>query len=215
MKLHPITIYCIACLGLLASCTEQARELPILGRREAVTKTVNGETVTDTVYHRIPAFSFTNQDSLTVTEQTFANKIYVADFFFTTCPSVCPRMQEQLSRVYRVFKDNPKVMYLSHTIDPEFDSVARLKDYARLLDADSTKWHFVTGPKEVVHQMAQKHYMVSAYEDENADGGFMHSALLVLVDEDRHIRGMYNGLEKESVDKLIADLRLLLREKSS
>ncbi len=202
--------------GLLFSCSQTdatQNALPILGERETVEKVVNGKTVTDTVYHQIPDFSFVNQDSQQVTSKTLAGKIYVTDFFFTTCPSICPKMKSQLLRVYENFKNNDQVVLLSHTIDPEHDSVTVLRDYAERLGVSSSKWQFVTGPKDSIYAIAAK-YMVTAAEDENEPGGFVHSGAFILVDTNRHVRGIYDGTKPEQVDKLLQDIPLLLAEKS-
>jgi protein SCO1 len=192
--------------------TENA--LPIYGERDTVERTVNGKTVVDTIYHEIPEFAFVNQDSQQVTNQTFAGKIYVSDFFFTTCPTICPKMKSQMLRVYDKFKDNPNVMLLSHTIDPQHDSVAVLNEYAQRLGVKADKWHFVTGDKDNIYDVAQK-YLVSAMEDKQEAGGFVHSGAFVLVDENRHIRGVYDGTDPEQVDRLLNDIPVLLKEKKN
>ncbi len=186
--------------------------MPILGEREAVEKEVNGQTVVDTVYHQVPDFAFVNQDSQQVTQQTVAGKIYVTDFFFTSCPSICPKMKSQMLRVYEKFKDNPDVLLLSHSIDPEHDTVAVLKDYAERLSVESNKWHFLTGEKDSIYDMASN-YLVAAQQDGEAEGGFTHGGHFILVDGQRRIRGVYDGTEEASVDQLIRDIPLLLNEK--
>ncbi|WP_317046489.1 SCO family protein [Adhaeribacter arboris] len=186
--------------------------MPILGEREAVQKVVDGKTLTDTIYHQIPDFSFIDQDSQQVTSQTLAGKIYVSDFFFTTCPTICPKMKSQLLRVNEKFKNNDQVVLLSHTIDPQHDSVAVLRDYAERLGVNSAKWHFVTGAKDSIYSLAAQ-YMVSAAEDENEAGGFVHSGAFILVDPNRHVRGIYDGTNPEQVDQLMKDIPVLLAEK--
>lgn len=176
-----------------------------------VRKQVNGKTITDTVYARVPGFAFINQDSQVVTRQTFAGKIYVTDFFFTTCPTICPKMKSQMLRVYEKFKDQPRVMLLSHSIDPAHDTVAVLRDYARRLQVSSNKWHFVTGDKDAIYGMAMK-YLVTAMEDREEPGGFTHSGHFVLVDENQHIRGIYEGTEAASIDQMLLDIDFLLKE---
>ncbi len=202
-------------LLLLAACqpndTEQGK-LPVLGQHEYVQKTVNKQTVTDTVYHKVADFSFVDQDSAVVTNDTFKGKVYVTDFFFTSCPTICPVMKKEMLRVYDTFKDNDEVVFLSHTIDPTYDTVALLHDYAERLGVSSSKWHFVTGDKEAIYDMALKSYMVTAMEDKNAEGGFIHSGAFMLVDEDRRVRGVYDGTVKEQVDVLINDIGRLLKE---
>ena len=198
---------------IISGCSEPGNtKLPILGRKSIQERIVNGTVKTDTIYHRIDDFKFTNQDSLEVTNSTFENKIYVADFFFTTCPTICPIMKTQMLRVYERFKDNEGVLFLSHTIDPEYDTVALLHDFAERLGVSSKKWHFVTGQKEYIYEIGQNSYMVTAMEDENEPGGYLHSGAFILVDPDRHIRGLYDGTKEDQVDRLISDIPKLLSE---
>ena len=198
-------------LLLLASCQSTDR-LPILGQKELITRTVNGKTVTDSVEHSIPDFQFVSQDGDTVSARTMAGKIYVADFFFTTCPTICPKMKTQLKRVYDRFKGNPNVMLLSHTIDPTHDSVAVLREFAQSLGVEGKQWLFVTGDKEKIYDIGQNSYMVSAAEDASAPGGVVHSGAFILVDTKKHIRGIYDGTTAEGVDKLMADMDKVLAE---
>ena len=182
--------------------TEETSELRILGPREV-------GPAGDTLYHRIEDFAFVDQDSNLVTEETVADKIYVADFFFTTCPSICPKMSQQMVRLHDEFLADSNVVLLSHTLDPEYDSVAVLKRYADGLGVKSDKWHLVTGAEDSIYHMALKNYMVSAMQDEDAPGGVMHSGAFVLVDRDRHIRGYYDGTQPVEVDRLMKDVRRL------
>lgn len=183
--------------------------LPYFGSREAVTKTVNGKVITDTIYHSIAPFRFLNQDGDTITEKKFEDRIYVADFFFTTCQSICPKMAVNLALVQEKFKDNDSVLILSHTVNPQHDSASVLKAYAQLVHADLKKWTFVTGPKQSVYDMAIKSYLLPAGEDAQAEGGFLHSEQLILVDKGKHIRGIYDGTSLPDVNKLIDDIKLL------
>ena len=194
-------------------CSEpNNKKLPILGRKSIQERTVNGTVKIDTIYHRIDDFKFTNQDSMEVTNNTFKNKIYVADFFFTTCPTICPIMKTQMLRVYEQFKYNDGILFLSHTIDPDYDTVALLHDFAERLGVSSKKWHFVTGQKEYIYEVGQNSYMVTAMEDENEPGGYLHSGAFILVDPDRHIRGLYDGTKEDQVDRLISDIPKFLSE---
>lgn len=194
-----------------SGCSRQDDRLPIYGEREAVTKVVDGQTVTDTVYHQIPDFAFTNQDGATITARNFDGKIYVTDFFFTTCPTICPKMKTQMKRVYDRYKGNPDVMILSHTIDPRNDTPAVLKEFAQGLGVTGNQWQFVTGDKEKLFAHG-KNYMVVAQEDKEAPGGLLHSGHFVLVDKEKHVRGMYDGTTEEGVDKLMNDMDKLLAE---
>lgn len=193
-------------MSLLTSCEDQNRHLPILGNKEVA----NNEE--DTIYHTIPYFSFIDQDSIIVTPKTFENKIYVADFFFTSCTTICPIMKTEMKKVYDKFKGNEKVLFLSHTIDPGHDSIPVLKSYANSLGVDNTQWHFVTGDREKIFDLAEKHFMISAQEDASAPGGAVHSGAFILLDQKRRIRGYYDGTNKQDVNQLISDIPFLLKE---
>jgi protein SCO1/2 len=195
--------------------TSADHQLPILGRVDYVEKRVDDKIVIDTVYHQVADFQFVDQDSTLITPETFENKIYVTDFFFTSCPTICPVMKKQMLRIYEAFEDNNEVALLSHTIDPEYDTVALLHEYAQRLGVKSDKWHFVTGEKDAIYEVAQKSYMVTADEDSNAPGGFIHSGAFILVDKDRRIRGIYDGTKPEEVDQLMQDMRRLLQAYSN
>ncbi|GAA4425398.1 SCO family protein [Pontibacter saemangeumensis] len=202
--------------GLASGCSESGangKTLPILGEREAVERELNGKTVVDTLYHQIPDFAFVDQDSQQVTQQTVEGKIYVTDFFFTSCPSICPKMKSQMLRVYEKFEDNPDLLLLSHSIDPQHDTVAVLKDYAERLGVKAEKWHFLTGEKDSIYDIAMKYLVAVQEEGDAASGGFTHGGHFVLVDGQRRIRGVYDGTKEASVDQLIQDIPLLLNEK--
>ena len=205
-----ITIGCL--FFLIGACKEVKSnfELPILGRNKIINKKVNGILIKDTIPHRIADFAFVNQDGDIVTNSSFKNKIYVADFFFINCPSICPEMSKQMFRIYEKFLKNDQVSLLSHTIDPEYDTVAALANYARLLGVNSEKWQFVTGDKEQIYDIGETSYMVVANENENAPGGFIHSGAFLLIDKERQIRGVYDGTVASQVDLLIKDINKLL-----
>lgn len=160
----------------------------------------------------IPAFSFTNQNGQIIDNQTFKDKIYVADFFFTSCPTICPKVKAQMKRIYDRFANEPRLALLSHTIDPKRDSVGRLKTYSEKLGVkDANRWHFVTGNKDSIYNLA-RYYNSIAVEDATAPGGFDHSGYIVLVDKKRHIRSIARGTEAEEVDRFMRDIETLLRE---
>ena len=204
----------IALLGFsLSSCGQTTTTLPIYGQREPVERTQDGKTVVDTIYHTIPDFSFINQDSTTLTQSFFDHKIYVANFFFTHCPSICPTMQRNMLKVYDTYKNDDRVAFLSHSIDFKYDQPHVLKAYATKLGVDNEQWQFVNGSKADIYGMADQ-YLVYTAEDANAPGGYDHQGYLVLIDKDRRIRGAYDGTEDEQVEKLQADIKLLLKEQN-
>ncbi len=188
----------------LISCAPKNEKLPIFGQRS-----FNG---TDTIYHTIAPFQFVDQDSVTITNADFKDKIYVADFFFTTCRTICPIMKTQMLRVYEATQSMPDVLILSHTIDPEYDTVALLHDFAQRLGVESKRWHFVTGVKDSIYKIAQTSYFATAMEDKTEPDGFIHSGAFLLIDQQQRIRGKYDGTKEEDVNQLIADIKKLRNE---
>ena len=200
IQLSKITFVLLVVFGC-----QQEKKLPFLGPKEIGKQG-------DTLYHKITDFKFLNQDSLWVSEKNMAGKIYVADFFFTTCPTICPKMKTQLLRIYDKFAEDDRVRILSHTIDPEYDGVRVLKEYAKKLNITSPRWNLLTGKKTDIYRLGEKSYMVTAQEDANEVGGFVHSGAFILVDQNRHVRGIYDGTNEEDVNHLIEDMTLLLKE---
>ncbi|GGG54774.1 SCO family protein [Hymenobacter glacieicola] len=196
----------------LPACTtnpeaDKPERLSIIGIKHSAPRTP-----ADTLPDPVPSFRLTNQEGKTITNQTFAGKVYITDFFFATCPSICPKMQSEMLRVYKQFEGNPNVLFLSHTIDPAHDSIPVLRDYAeRLGIKDASRWHFATAPHDTVFALAHA-YMASAQVDKKVAGGFAHSGAFALIDSHRRIRGVYDGMEKSEVDRLIQELPLLLKE---
>lgn len=199
--------------GMLVSCSGDGnRKLPVMGERDWVEKTVDGKTVTDTIYHTIPAFSFTNQYGETVTEKDLDGKIYIADFFFTSCPTICPVMKKNMLTVYKSIREANDVAILSHTIDPSHDTPEVLLKYAGDLGLSGHQWLFLTGPKEEIYKIAQKSYFVAANEDGAEPGGFIHSGAFTLVDREKRVRGVYDGTDEKRVKQLIEDISVLRKE---
>ena len=205
LKRHGICRACIILLLTSGAC-QQKETLPILGRR-----TVSEQG--DTLYHTVGNYQLVDQDSSEITPGTFEGKIYVADFFFTSCPTICPTMKTQMLRIYRRFQDESDFALLSHTIDPKHDTVAVLRDYAERLGIESGGlWHFVTGDQGEIYRLGQSDYMVTAGADSDAPGGFIHSGAFLLVDKNKHIRGVYDGTLADDVDKLMKDIDVLFAE---
>lgn len=200
-------------VALLGACGQgKPDKLPVYGQKKIEEKNEGGNIVYDTIPHTISDFSFIDQDSAVITNDSFKGKIYVSDFFFTSCPTICPAMKKQMLRVYNKFLENDKVIILSHTIDPAYDNVAVLKDYSERLGVESSKWHFVTGDEEEIFDIGEKSYMVTAGADADAPGGYIHSGAFLLVDMDRRIRGVYDGTIADEVDVLMNDIERLLKE---
>ncbi|RYE35806.1 MAG: SCO family protein [Sphingobacteriaceae bacterium] len=159
-----------------------------------------------------PPFSFVNQERKTITEENLKGKIYVADFFFTSCPSICPTMQRNMLTVFKAYEGKADFKLVSFTIDPRHDTIPVLKTYAEKLGAKPDQWYFLLGKKEEVYQLAEKNYLVSVSEDGRAPGGFVHQGWLVLVDKKGRVRGAYDGTDKKQVEQLIADVKVLMDE---
>jgi protein SCO1 len=166
----------------------------------------------DTDYHTVPAFSFTDQNGNKVDEHTVKDRIYVAEYFFTTCMSICPVMNDNLQKVYATFGRRPDFMILSHTVDPETDSVDVLKAYAEAHNIEDGNWRFVTGDKVSLYNQARKGYLLSAEEGKGDAEDFIHTQNFALVDKDRHIRGYYDGTDSLELNRLIQEIDILIKE---
>ena len=166
-------------------------------------------------FHQIPAFQFTNQTGDIVSEKTVDGKIYIVDFFFTTCPGICPKMTTNMRVVQEAFKDDAEVLLLSHSVTPETDSIPVLKRYAELNGCISDKWHLVTGDRKEIYNLGRNYYFVEENLGlQKKESDFLHTENFVLIDKNRRIRGIYNGLSKPSVEQLIADVKTLQKEAS-
>ncbi len=157
-------------------------------------------------------YSFISQAGKTVTPKDFEGKIYVADYFFTTCHSICPVMKVSMKSIYDKFKDNPNVKFLSHTVDPETDSVPQLKLYSDTLNIDNNKWYFVTGKKKELYDAARNYYLLAAEPGDGGPDDFIHTQNFALIDKDKRIRGYYDGTKANDIQKLMADINTLLAE---
>ncbi|WP_374948181.1 SCO family protein [Mucilaginibacter sp.] len=202
-------------LAAFTACKFNASEtakLPIYGNRDTVSKMVNGKLVVDSVYTTIPDFKFVNQYGDSVTGKSLDGYVYVADFFFTTCPSICPIMHRNMLKVYNDFKSVSDFKIISHTIDPKHDSVAVLKKYADKMGISGGSWWLLQGKKEDTYQLGEKSYLVAVKEDSGTPGGYVHQGWFVLIDKQKRIRGYYDGTDEKQVDKLRADIKTLLAE---
>ncbi|UOQ64553.1 SCO family protein [Hymenobacter volaticus] len=205
-----LTVFSLSLFSCSNTSTQANEErLPVLGIKHSAPTSPS-----DTLPDLVPNFTLTNQDGKTITNQTFAGKVYITDFFFATCPSICPKMQSELLRVYEANKNNSNVLFLSHTIDPAHDSIPVLRDYAeRLGIKDASRWHFATAAHDTIFALARA-YMTGAEVDKGVAGGYAHSGTFALVDSKRRVRGVYDGMEKTQVDQLIHDLPILLKEEA-
>lgn len=199
-------------LSLFYSALKPKKTLPIYNPAD-----VNPELVDSTVqykskYHTIADFSFINQNGKTITQKDYEGKIYVADFFFTTCGSICPKMTTNLSEIQTAFANNPKVKLLSHTVFPETDSIPVLKAYAIKHNVDDSKWNLVTGDKKQIYTMARKSYLAVKLGKPSELYDMVHTENFVLVDTKKRVRGFYDGTNKEDMKRLIEDITFLSNE---
>lgn len=198
----------------LSKADHKFQVLPIYGERELVFTA--GNAVPDTLYHTVPDFSLLNQDSALVSFADLEGKIIVADFFFTTCPTICPIMTKQMTRLQWLLDDAAydDIHFLSHTVNPKHDTPEVLKAYALEQGANLEKWTFLTGDQDAIFEQGFSGYLLSTQEDEAAPGGFLHSSMFVLLDKNRHIRGFYDGTSTKEVDDLVIDIKMLLKEET-
>jgi protein SCO1 len=203
-----LKIFTVALVILAGGCSEPDHQLllPVLGEKKLEGK--------DTVYHRVAPFSLTDQDGKTINQETVKGKLYVANFFFATCQSICPEMSSNLVKVQEAFADDDSLLILSHSVNPLHDTVEVLRAYAGSYGAKSGKWHLLTGDKKQIYELAKSSYLVNALEDDGTPEGFLHSELFMLVDPQGRLRGMYDGTNASDVNALLADIRTLKQERT-
>jgi protein SCO1/2 len=205
----------IILLILLVSCKSKPKELslPFINKPDFTPEWIEKNDPAYKSIHQIPAFSFTDQDGKTVTEKTVDGKIYVADFIFTRCGSICPKMTNNMGLLQEKFKNNDDVMLLSHSVTPDMDSIPVLKRYAEAKGVISGKWHLLTGKEEDIYALAKKQYYagdtIGYYQTGNE---FLHTENFILVDKLRRIRGVYNGTLSLEMERLMEDMGTLLKE---
>ena len=178
---------------------------------------VNYELVDSTLqhkkkFHKIAPFSLTNQNGLTVTEKDYMNKIYVADFFFTTCPSICPKMTANMGLIQENIKTDNQVLLLSFSVTPEIDSVQQLKSYAIEKGVIDSKWNLLTGNKKEIYELARKSYLAVKTDGDGGEHDMIHTENFILVDPEKRIRGFYDGTDINAMDELLSDIKVLQME---
>ena len=198
------------CKGKTEVKSSRVNALPYYNDASFTPHWLEGKTTDLESFHKIPEFTLTNQDGQQITQKTFENKIYVTDFFFTSCPGICPKMTENMSVLQDAFKDDDQVLLLSHSVTPVKDSVSILKHYAEGKGVITNKWHLVTGDRKQIYDLGRQAYFVEEdLGNEKTDDDFLHTENFVLIDKNKHIRGIYNGLNKTAVQQLIADIKTL------
>lgn len=202
--------YLILCLLVIVSCKENKNQLPYYDTADFTPK---WEMPNEKTFHQIRPFNLINQENQAFTEKDIQGKICVADFFFTSCPGICPKMTSSMTDIQNEFINDNDVMLLSHSVTPEKDSVSVLKQYAQDKKVDFKRWKLLTGTKNEIYDLGRKYYFVE--EDEGLKKGndvFLHTENFILIDKQRHIRGIYNGLDPNSIKNLILDIKVLKTE---
>lgn len=198
-------------LILVSACEEQPPKLPIAGERDVVYRMVDGKEVADTIYHHVPDFDYINQDSTLVKSQDLKGKIWVTDFFFSNCPTICPPMTTNMKRLNTMIKDlSEQVEFLSFSIDPKRDTPTRLREYIKLHGIEADNWQFLTGRDETATHLLAKEFFTGAERNDEIAGGFGHTPSFALVDREGLIRGVYNGTISSDIDRMEKDIRNLL-----
>jgi len=196
----------IMIVGVLACSKSPQKPLPYIGFHEVVQG--------DTVHYKIPAFTLLNQEGMAVNNDSLGKHIYVSDFFYTYCPSICPKVKKQMLRIYDQYEKEGRLKLVSFALDPKRDNVENLNFYSKNLGVDSKKWYFLTGNKEKIWDLAAK-YLISVQEDPDEPGGITHSGKIILIDTDGHIRGFAEGTDPEEVTAFMEDIDRLLEEVES
>ena len=213
-----ILVVLIICVAISYTMLQKNTQdpLPIINPTDLKKELVDPELLTVGQGHTIGDFSFTNQDGRTITQKEIENKVFVAEYFFSTCKSICPIMNQQMQRIQKKFKGNKNIKLLSFTVDPEIDNAETLKTYASQHGYEKGQWHFLTGSKSSLYSLARKSFFVlkpaEATNIGDAGSDFIHTNNFVLVDKKKRIRGYYDGTNPEEITELIQDIELLLNE---
>ena len=203
-----ILAFSAAAITLFYTILKPVETLPIYQPAEVNEKLVDSSVIHVSKYHKISDFELTNQNGQIITQEFYKNKIYVADFFFTTCQDICPIMTKNMFRLQEELKDDNDILFLSHTVIPEVDTVQQLKKYAVENNVDDSKWNLVTGEKKQIYDLARKSYL--AVEDaEYGKFDMIHTENFILIDKQRQIRGFYDGTNDDEIEQLISDIKIL------
>ena len=214
MFLSVFSSICFIILLLFYDALKPKRILPIYNPAMVNFELVDSSIQHIKKFHRILDFNLKNQNGKLVTQKTFENKIYVANFFFTTCPSICPIMTGNMFVLQNIFKKDSSVLLLSHSVTPKIDSVAQLKKYALEKGVIDEKWHLVTGPKKEIYDLARQSYMAVKKNGDGEQHDMIHTENFILIDPDKRIRGYYDGTVREDMDEIQKDIKDLKVEYS-
>jgi len=194
---------------LMYNALQPEKRLPIYQPSMVNPELVDSTLVYVKKYHTIGDFELVNQNGDTITHKTYSDKIYIADFFFTTCPTICPVMTANMADIQDIIKTDPEVMLLSHSVTPDIDSVPQLKKYALEKGVIGSKWNLVTGSKKEIYELARKSYLAVLTDGDGGPYDMIHTENFILVDKERRIRGFYDGTSKDEIDQLLSDLEVL------
>lgn len=201
------------CASIVYGILYQKTDLPIYNPSDINFKLVDEELRTVTKSHTVGDFTLRDQENKNVTPEDFKGKIYVANFIFTTCQGICPSMTGNLKSVYSLYKNDPEIKFLSHSVTPEIDSVPVLKAYATKYGVENnSKWHFTTADRKQIYNLARKHYFAATDSGNGGPDDFVHTENLVLVDKEKRLRGFYDGTNYDAIDQLKEDIELLKEE---
>ena len=206
-----ILVFSTATISLFYTILKPVETLPIYQPAEVNEKLVDSSIVHVSKYHKISNFTLTNQNGEKITQENYNDKIYVADFFFTTCQDICPIMTKNMYKLQQELKNDKEILFLSHTVIPEIDNVERLKEYAVVNNVDDSKWNLVTGDKRQIYELARKSYLaVEDSEFEKYD--MIHTENFMLIDKEKQIRGFYDGTNDKEIEKLLSDIQILKKQ---
>ena len=206
-----ILVFSTATISLFYTILKPVETLPIYQPAEVNEKLVDSSIIHVSKYHKISDFTLTNQNGEKITQENYNDKIYVADFFFTTCQDICPIMTKNMYKLQQELKNDKEILFLSHTVIPEIDNVERLKKYAVVNNVDDSKWNLVTGDKRQIYELARKSYLaVEDSEFEKYD--MIHTENFMLIDKEKQIRGFYDGTNDKEIEKLLSDIQILKKQ---
>ncbi|EDP70988.1 hypothetical protein FBALC1_00852 [Flavobacteriales bacterium ALC-1] len=203
------SILCIIIIAIIYNVLNVKQELPVWNPNYVSEELVDSTIQHKAKYHKIANFSLINQNGKTITQDTYKDKIYVADFFFTTCQTICPIMTDHMYQIQKEIIDDEDVMLLSHSVTPKIDSVAQLKKYAKEKGVIDRKWNLVTGDKKQIYQLARKSYLAVKTDGNGDEYDMIHTENFLLIDKKRQIRGFYDGTNPEDIEKLLDDIETL------
>ena len=199
--------------NIIVKETSRVDHLPFYNEESFTPKWLEPSSEEVQSFHKIPDFTFINQLGDTITQNTFKDKIYITDFFFTSCPGICPQMTGNMGKLQEEFKDDSDVLLLSHSVTPSYDTVSILRSYADQYEVIDNKWHLATGDKSAIYDLGRNHYFVeNDIEGAKNVNDFLHTENFLLIDRNKHIRGIYNGLNRASLNQLITDVKALQTE---